>query len=117
MRDRLLGPIMIAACALNFVALGLEVGVQALAYFRYDGDAQVLGYLFGAFGVGALFGAVAAQRLTRTADLLKLAAVAIVAAPSPFTCSLFRCPGRSPQWPSARSGSSRQLSTRPFSAC
>ena len=75
MRDRLLGPIMIAACALNFVALGLEVGVQALAYFRYDGDAQVLGYLFGA---------VAAQRLTRTADLLKLAAVAIVAAPLPL---------------------------------
>ena len=84
MRDRLLGPIMIAACALNFVALGLEVGVQALAYFRYDGDAQVLGYLFGAFGVGALFGAIAAQRLTRTADLLKLAAVAIVAAPLPL---------------------------------
>ena len=84
MRDRLLGPIMIAACALNFVALGLEVGVQALAYFRYDGDAQVLGYLFGAFGVGALCGAVAAQRLTRTADLLKLAAVAIVAAPLPL---------------------------------
>jgi len=84
MRDRLLGPIMIAACALNFVALGLEVGLQALAYFRYDGDAQILGYLFGAFGVGALCGAVAAQRLTRTADLLKLAAVAIVAAPLPL---------------------------------
>ncbi len=84
MRDRLLGPIMIAACAVNFIALALELGLQALAYFRYDGDAQILGYLFGAFGVGALLGAVVAQRLTRTVDLLKLAAVAVVAAPLPL---------------------------------
>jgi hypothetical protein len=84
MRDQLLGPTMIAACALNFVVQGLLIGVQALAYFRYDADAKVLGYLFGAFGVGALCGAVAAQQLTRKADLLKLAAFAIVAMPLPL---------------------------------
>jgi MFS family permease len=82
--DRLLGSIAVAGCVLNFVVLGIEVGVQALAYFRYDADAHVLGYLFGAFGVGALCGALAAQQLARKADLLKLAAVAIVAMPLPL---------------------------------
>jgi MFS family permease len=82
--DRLLGPTMIVACALNFVVQGLLIGVQALAFFRYDADAKVLGYLFGAFGVGALCGALAAQQLARKADLLKLAAVSIVAMPLPL---------------------------------
>jgi MFS family permease len=82
--DPLLGPMMIVAVALNFVIQGLLIGVQALAYFRYDADAKVLGYLFGAFGVGALCGALAAQQLARKADLLKLAAFAIVAMPLPL---------------------------------
>jgi MFS family permease len=84
MRDPLLGPIMIAACVINFVAQGLIVGIQGLAYFRYDGNAHVLGFLFGAFGVGALIGALAAQQLARKANLMKLAAFAIVAMPLPL---------------------------------
>src|SRR6476620_6184314 len=84
MRDGLLGPIMIVACALNFFTQGLIIGLQALAYFRYDADARVLGYLFAAFGAGALCGALAAQRLVREVNLLKLAAVAIVAMPLPL---------------------------------
>jgi MFS family permease len=82
--DSLLGPTMVAACALNFVIQGLLIGVQALAFFRYDADAKVVGYLFGAFGVGALCGALVAQQLVRKADLLKLAAFAIVAMPLPL---------------------------------
>jgi MFS family permease len=82
--DSLLGPIVVAACAINFVAQGLIVGLQGIAFFRYDADAHVLGYLFGAFGVGALLGAVAAQRLAGSADLMKLAAIAIVAMPLPL---------------------------------
>ncbi len=84
MRDPLLGPTMIVACALNFVVQGIIIGVQALAFFRYDADAKVVGYLFGAFGIGALCGALVAQRLARKADLLKLAAFAIVAMPLPL---------------------------------
>ena len=84
MRDGLLGPIMIAACVINFVAQGIVVGLQGIAYFRYDADAHVLGLLFGSFGVGALAGAATAQQLARKADLLKLAAVAIVAMPLPL---------------------------------
>jgi MFS family permease len=82
--DSLLGPLMISACVINFVAQGIILGVQGIAYFRYDADAHVLGFLFGAFGVGALCGALVAQQVTRKVDLLKLAAIAIVAMPLPL---------------------------------
>jgi len=84
MGDSLLGPLMIAACLINFVAQGIILGVQGLAYFRYDANAQVLGFLFGSFGVGALLGSLVAQQATRKVDLLKLAAVAIAAMPLPL---------------------------------
>ena len=41
--DSLLGPIMIAACAINFVAQGIVLGVQAIDYFRYDASGHVVG--------------------------------------------------------------------------
>ena len=68
------------------------VGIQALAYFRYNADARVLGYLFAAFGLGALCGAIVAQRLVRDIDLLKLAALAIVAMPLPLFVLGFSVP-------------------------
>jgi MFS family permease len=94
--DSLLGPIMIAACAINFVAQGIVLGVQAVAYFRYHQSAHVLGFLFAGFGVGALLGAIVAQQLTQKVPLLKLAAVAIVAMPLP----LFLLSPTTP-WPAA----------------
>jgi MFS family permease len=84
LRDSLLGPIMISACVINFVAQGIVLGVQALAIFRYDANPHVVGFLFAGFGVGALCGALVAQQLTQKVDLLKLAAVAIVAMPIPL---------------------------------
>ncbi|HEX6761939.1 MAG TPA: MFS transporter [Gaiellaceae bacterium] len=92
LRDGLLGPVMIVACALNFAVQGMIVGLQGLAYFRFDADARVLGLLFGAFGAGALCGALVAQRLVRTVDLPKLAAVAIVAMPLPLFLLAFSLP-------------------------
>ncbi|HET8894180.1 MAG TPA: MFS transporter [Gaiellaceae bacterium] len=94
--DKLLGPMLLAACGLNLFAQGLIVGINALAYFHYDANARVAGFLFGGFGVGALLGALAAQQLARNADLLKLAAVSIVAMPLP----LFLL-GISMPWPAA----------------
>jgi MFS family permease len=84
LHDSLLGPLMLSACVINFVAQGIILGLQGIAYFRYDADAHVLGFLFGAFGVGALLGALVAQQVTQKVDLLKLAAVAIVAMPLPL---------------------------------
>ncbi|HVH52475.1 MAG TPA: MFS transporter, partial [Gaiellaceae bacterium] len=94
--DKLLGPMLLAACGLNLFAQGLIVGINTLAYFHYDANARVAGFLFGGFGAGALLGALAAQQLARNADLLKLAAVSIVAMPLP----LFLL-GISMPWPAA----------------
>ncbi len=82
--DSLLGPITIAACVVNFVAQGILLGVQGIAFFRYDANANALGFLFAGFGVGALAGAVVAQQATQKVPLPKLAAVAIVAMPLPL---------------------------------
>ena len=82
--DPLLGPMMVAACLINLFSQGLIVGINALAYFSYDADAHVVGYLFGGFGAGAVVGALTAQQLARKADLIKLAAFAIVVMPLPL---------------------------------
>jgi MFS family permease len=95
-RDPLLGPLLVAACVLNFVAQGLTIGIQGLALVSYDRNAHALGFLFGAFGVGALLGAVAAQRLTRKLSLPRLAALAIAAMPLPIFGLVASVP-----WPAA----------------
>jgi MFS family permease len=91
MRDPLLGPLLVAACVLNFVLEGLIVGINALAYFQYS-SGYVAGFLFGAFGVGSLLGALLAQQLVRKIDLLKLAALAIVTMPLPLWALAVKMP-------------------------
>jgi len=59
MRDPLLGPMLLVACGINFVAQGMIVGVQWLAYSSYDANAHAVGVLFSGFGVGALAAVVA----------------------------------------------------------
>lgn len=94
-RDPLLGPLLVAACVLNLVALGMLVAINALAYFQYS-SAHVAGFLFGAFGVGSLIGALVAQQLVRRVDLLKLAAFGIVLMPLPLWALSTTIP-----WPAA----------------
>ena len=94
--DSLLGPVMIAACVINFVAQGIVLGVQAIDILRYDLSGYVLSFLFGGFGVGAVLGSLVAQQLTQKIPLLKLAAAAAVCMPLP----LFLLAPRTP-WPVA----------------
>ena len=94
--DSLLGPMVIAACVINFVAQGIVLGVQAIDFFRYNASGHVVGFLFAGFGLGALAGAIVAQQLTQKVPLLKLAAIAIVAMPLP----LFLLSPTTP-WPAA----------------
>jgi MFS family permease len=82
--DPLLGPLLLAACLVNMLAQALVVGMQSLVYFHYDANAHVLGFLFGSFGVGALAGGLIAQQVAQKADLLKLAAVAMLGMPLPL---------------------------------
>jgi len=81
--DPLLGPMLVAICFINLISQGLIIGINTLAYFHY-GSAHVAGFLIGGFGVGAVIGALAAQQLTKKADLQKLAALAMVAMPLPL---------------------------------
>jgi predicted MFS family arabinose efflux permease len=81
---------------INFVAQGIILGVQAVAWFRFNQSGHVLGFLFAAFGVGALAGALVGQQLTQKIPLPKLAAVSIVAMPLP----LFLLSPTTP-WPAA----------------
>jgi MFS family permease len=83
LRDSLLGPIVLAACVLNFVVPGLLVGLNTLAFFHFHSNAHVAGFFYGSLGVGALAGAILAQHLTKTVDLLKISALALVAMPLP----------------------------------
>jgi predicted MFS family arabinose efflux permease len=53
-------------------------------YRRYGADAKVLGFLFAAFGAGALLGSIGAAGVVKRAPLMRIAAVAIVAMALPL---------------------------------
>jgi len=82
--DRLLGPTLAAAAVVNFVAQGLVATLPVLVFRRYGADAKVVGFLFAAFGGGALAGSILASQIVRKIPLLRLAAVAIVAMALPL---------------------------------
>jgi MFS family permease len=78
-RNRLLGPTLAAASILNLVAQGLIATLPVLAVRRYGADAKIVGFLFAAFGAGALVGSIIAAQVVRKVPLMRVAAVAILA--------------------------------------
>jgi MFS family permease len=83
-RDRLLGPTLAAASILNLVAQGLVATLPVLVVRRYGADAKIVGFLFAAFGGGALVGSVLAAQLVRKVPLMRLAALGILAMSLPL---------------------------------
>ena len=83
-RDRLLGPTLAAASILNLVAQGLIATLPVLVVRRYGADAKIVGFLFAAFGGGALIGSVIASQIVRKVPLMRLAAVGILAMALPL---------------------------------
>jgi predicted MFS family arabinose efflux permease len=83
-RDRLLGPTLVAAAFINFVAQGLIAMLPVLVFRRYDADAKVLGFLFAAFGAGALLGSIWASQIVRRVPLVRLAQLGILAMAPPL---------------------------------
>lgn len=70
---------MAAASILNLVAQGLIATLPVLAVRRYGADAKIVGFLFAAFGAGALVGSIIAAQVVRKVPLMRVAAVAILA--------------------------------------
>ncbi len=83
-RDRLLGPTLAAASILNLVAQGLIATLPVLVVRRYGADAKIVGFLFAAFGGGALVGSVIASQVVRKVPLMRVASVAILAMALPL---------------------------------
>jgi MFS family permease len=84
MRDRLLGPMTLTVIVLDGAANGIGVAVPLLAYTRYDRNPHIAGWIFTAFGIGALAGSILVVRLLDRFAPLKLASVAILAATLPL---------------------------------
>jgi predicted MFS family arabinose efflux permease len=82
--DRLLGPTLVAAAFINFVAQGLIVMLPVLVFRRYDADPKILGFLFAAFGAGALLGSIWVSQIVRKVPLVKLARLGILAMAPPL---------------------------------
>jgi MFS family permease len=83
-RDTLLGPLTLTVIVLDGAANGIGVAVPLLAFTRYDRNPHIAGWIFTAFGVGALAGSVLVMKLLDRFAPLKLASVGIVAAALPL---------------------------------
>jgi MFS family permease len=83
-RDRLLRSFSLITIVLDGAANGITVAVPLLAYTRYDRNPHIAGWIFTAFGIGAITGSVLVMRLLDRYSPLKLAAFGIVAATLPL---------------------------------
>ena len=77
-RDRVLGPMTLTVILLDAAASGLFTSLPALAYLRFGQDAKIVGWLFAAFGIGAVGGSVLAMKALDRFSPLRLAAGAMV---------------------------------------
>ena len=83
-RDRLLGPMTLTVIVLDGAANGISVAVPLLAFTRYDRNPHIAGWIFTAFGVGAISGSVLVVKLLDRVPALRLACFGIVAATLPL---------------------------------
>lgn len=83
-RDRVLGPMTLTVILLDASAGALFTSLPALAFVRFHRDAQVAGFLFTAFGIGALGGSIVAMKALERFAPLRLAGGAIVLAVLPL---------------------------------
>jgi predicted MFS family arabinose efflux permease len=83
-RDRVLGPATLTVILLDAAFGALFTSLPALAFIRFHRDVQIVGWLFAAFGVGALAGSILAMKALERFAPLKLAGGAIVLAALPL---------------------------------
>jgi MFS family permease len=83
-RDRVLGPITLTVILLDAGLGALFTSMPALAFLRFHRDAQIAGFLFTAFGIGALAGSFVAMKALERFAPLRLAGWSIVIAVLPL---------------------------------
>src|SRR5581483_1541816 len=83
-RDRVLGPATLTVIILDAAFGPLFTSLPALAFIRFHRDVQIVGWLFAAFGIGALAGSVLAMKALERFAPLKLAGSAMVLAALPL---------------------------------
>jgi predicted MFS family arabinose efflux permease len=83
-RDRVLGPLTVTAIFLDACFAAVFTSLPALAYLRFGQDARVVGWLYAAFGIGALVGSVLAMKALERLSPLRLMGGAVVLAVLPF---------------------------------
>jgi MFS family permease len=83
-RDRLLGPMTLTVIVLDGAANGISVAVPLLAFTRYHQNPHIAGWIFTAFGIGAISGSVLVVKLLDRFTPLRLASFGIVAATLPL---------------------------------
>jgi predicted MFS family arabinose efflux permease len=83
-RDKLLGPLTLTIIVLDGAANGITVAVPLLAYTRYDRNPHIAGWIFTAFGIGAIVGSVLVVKLLDRFAPLRLASFGIIAATLPL---------------------------------
>ena len=112
-RDRLLGPMTLTVIVLDGAANGISVAVPLLAFTRYDQNPHVAGWIFTAFGIGAITGSVLVGKLIDRFPPMQIACVGIVAATLPLWIVVAPVPGPSSVSRSSCAASSSPCSTRP----
>ena len=83
-RDRVLGPMTLTVILLDAAAGALFTSLPALAFVRFHRDAQIAGFLFTGFGIGALVGSILAMKALERFPPLRLAGVSLVLAVLPL---------------------------------
>jgi len=83
-RDPLFGTMTLTIILLDAAGNALFASLPALAFFRFHRDPHVAGWLFAAFGVGALAGSIVAMKALERVRPLRLAAVSILLAVLPL---------------------------------
>jgi MFS family permease len=93
-RDRVLGPLTLTVIVLDMAGAAIAVAIPLLAFVRYDESAHVGGWLFTAFGVGAVAGSLLVMKLLDRFRPLRLASAGIVLATLPLWALVVSAP-----WP------------------
>jgi MFS family permease len=92
LRDRVLGPMTLTVILLDACGSALFASLPALAFVRFDRDVTIAGWLFTAFGIGALAGSVIAMKVLERFRPLRLAAAAIMLAVVPLWALVITLP-------------------------